>query len=353
MFKIRSINAFIILLAVFHFNAIHAVEYPDLPEAVSNNAVAYVESGGNRYLLSMMGLGAGKDYKDVHNKVWSLKLGDNHWKQMQAVPSSLSPVGRLASVAVSVKGEVYLFGGYTVAADHSEISSPDNFKYQIQTDSYVPLAPTPVPVDDVAAVVYQQRYIYLISGWHNDGNVNLVQVYDIKTDSWQQASPFLGAAVFGQAAGIVGNQMLVCDGVKVQARKAQRRTFKAESACYSGNIDEKDIKKVDWRIVQHPTGAARYRMAATGISKTNKIYFLGGSENPYNYNGVGYNGVPSKANSKLWIYDVKTTKWSVKSTSLDTMDHRGLIAIQNQLVVIGGMNSRQEVLNKVHTHKMN
>ena len=38
----------------------------------------------------------------------------------------------------------------------------------------------PVPVDDSVALSYKERYIYLISGWHNDGNVNLVQVYDTK-----------------------------------------------------------------------------------------------------------------------------------------------------------------------------
>jgi hypothetical protein len=40
----------------------------------------------------------------------------------------------------------------------------------------------PVPVDDDISLPYQSRYIYLISGWHNDGNVNLVQLYDTKTN---------------------------------------------------------------------------------------------------------------------------------------------------------------------------
>ena len=54
-------------------------------------------------------------------------------------------------------------------------------------------ASMPVPVDDAIAVVYQDRYIYLISGWHDFGNVNLVQQYDVIADSWSQATPTLRA----------------------------------------------------------------------------------------------------------------------------------------------------------------
>ena len=222
--------------------------------------------------------------------------------QKKPVPSSLPLKGRLASIAVSVNNKAYLFGGYTVGEDHSEISSPDNFEYDVLTDQYRKIAPTPVPVDDAIALVYQNRYIYLISGWHNDGNVNLVQFYDVQTDQWRQASPFLGKPVFGHAGGIVGNKLLVCDGVKVVARASKRRTFAAEPACYKGEISQQDISRIDWRTVSHPTNTARYRMASTGIDGDNQIVFFGGSDNPYNYNGIGYNTKPSEPDDALWAF---------------------------------------------------
>ncbi|ABE53692.1 hypothetical protein Sden_0398 [Shewanella denitrificans OS217] len=46
--------------------------YPNLPQAVSNNAVALVKKNDNSYLVSFMGLGANKGYQDVHNHAWSL-----------------------------------------------------------------------------------------------------------------------------------------------------------------------------------------------------------------------------------------------------------------------------------------
>jgi len=329
-----------------------ATSLPRLPEPVSNNAVAKVSTTEGDYLLSFMGLAQGKTYKDVHNKVWALKLGQQHWQAKSPVPSSLPLKGRLASIAVGIKDKAYLFGGYTVAKDHTEISSPDNFSYDVLSDSYQAIAKTPIPVDDAIALVYQQRYIYLISGWHNDGNVNLTQIYDSKTNSWQQASPFLGSPVFGHAGAIAGNKLLVCDGVKVVAQQDKRRTFAAEPSCYSGSINAQQIHKIDWRQVPHPTGIARYRMAASNDQQD--IVFFGGSDNPYNYNGMGYNGLPSKPSAQLWRYSFKQQQWKINSHPQASMDHRALIKIdKNQAVVIGGMLSKQQVSDKIAIIKLN
>ncbi len=320
---------------------------PSMPEPVTNNAVTLVDTDQGQYLLSFMGLGPGKDYQAVHNKVWALKLGQSSWQSKKPVPSSLTLKGRLASIAVSVGQYAYIFGGYTVDKDHSEISSPDNFRFDVTKNQYMKIAKTPVPVDDSVALVYQDRYIYLISGWHNDGNVNLVQIYDSNTDSWSQGSPFPGHAVFGQAGGIVGNFMLICDGVRVKPRETQRRTFAAETACYSGTIDQKNFTKVDWRVITHPTGKARYRMAATGLTDLHEIVFLGGSGNPYNYNGIGYDGRPSEPDNKLWRFNMSQGTWLVQKSDVASMDHRGLILIGDSLLVPGGMGRNQKVLNTI------
>lgn len=338
--------------------SVSSTDLPSLPEAVSNNAVAKVSTRQGDYLLSFMGLAEGKTYRDVHNKVWALKLGGsggsqslNEWQPKSPVPSSLPLKGRLASIAVGIGDQAYIFGGYTVDKDHREISSPDNFAYQLEADSYRKIANTPVPVDDTTALVYQSRYIYLISGWHNDGNVNLVQLYDTQTDTWQQATPFPGVPVFGHAGGIVDESMLVCDGVKVQAREKQRRTFLAEPACYLGTVDSADPTKIDWRIVKHPTGVARYRMAATGVAGSKQIIFYGGSDNPYNYNGIGYNSLPAEPSEQRWLFDLNSFTWNMQQLLWPSMDHRGmlLIGLKGRLrgVTVGGMGKQQRILSEV------
>jgi len=72
-----------------------------------------------------------------------------------------------------------------------------------------------IPVDDTVALVYQDRYIYLISGWHDVGNITDVQILDTKNKRWYFGTPFPGQPVFGHAGGIVANNIVVIDGVKV------------------------------------------------------------------------------------------------------------------------------------------
>lgn len=333
-----------------------------LPEPVSNNAVTVVENNGKQYIVSFSGLGATKDHHDVHNKTFVYHINTNTWQQGSDVPiqtpiidvtksqKKVELTGRLASVATSIGPLAYVFGGYTVAHNHSEVSVPDVYSYDVTKDKYTLLAPMPVPVDDSVALTYQNRYIYLVSGWHNDGNVNLVQLYDIKTDTWTQATPFPGKPVFGQAGAIVNNKLMVCDGVAVEFHHTKRRNYAAEPACYLGTIDSKNVNKIDWRIAKHPTGTARYRMAAKGDENTNQFIFVGGSDNPYNFSGIGYNKVPSTADSSIWQYDIDNNTWTISKSPFETMDHRALLKLNNHYLTVGGMNSQQKVLNTINIH---
>lgn len=68
--------------------------------------------------------------------------------------------------------KVYIFGGYAVAADHSEHSVASVHRLDPAENTYAEVAPMPVPVDDTVALVYRDRYVYLVSGWHETGNAN-------------------------------------------------------------------------------------------------------------------------------------------------------------------------------------
>lgn len=327
------------------------LQLPSLPEAVSNNAVAAVEKAGRTEIFSFMGLSKGKSVTDIHNKAWKLTVDNSgnvgDWQEIRSVPSAGKNKGRLASIAVAVDDVIYLFGGYTVAANHTENSTAEVFAYHVESDIYHKLEPMPVPVDDTVALTYRNRYIYLISGWHNDGNINLVQVFDTLKNEWFQASPFVGAPVFGHAAGIVDNTIMVCDGVKVQPHMLQRRTFVSQNQCFLGEIDVINPAKINWYQWVHPTDEGRYRMAAAGDAEKGEIVFAGGSSNPYNYNGIGYNKKPSQPSSEMWIYNIEKRSWSVKDGLKATMDHRGLININNNWFTIGGMLKDQQVTEKL------
>ena len=346
----RALTSILLTLTVLTANAIEKI--PPLPEAVANNAVASVTVDDEQYLLSFMGLGQGKTYKDVHNRAWKLNLAQQpmKWEAISPVPSTLKLKGRLASIAVGVGENVYLFGGYTVASSHEEVSAPDVYQYHLPSDTYTKLDPMPVPVDDAVALVYRDRYIYLISGWHNDGNVNLVQVYDIAKSEWFQASPFLGEPVFGHAGGIVDNQIMICDGVRTMPSMHKRRSFAQQTACFRGEINPTQPNKINWHSWFHPTDAGRYRMAAAGDPENDRILFVGGSLNPYNFNGIGYNGQPSEPTTEIWSYHVDKRTWEIIKSENATMDHRGLINIGDSWFTLGGIASKQIVIPDVTRH---
>ena len=265
-----------------------AVQGPALTRAVSNNAVAGFAGADGFHLLSFMGLAGGRGWQNVVSEAWHLPPGSETWQRLPDVPGG---EGRLAGTAVTVAGDVYVFGGYTVAEDGSERSVEKVYRLDTDQLAWHGLEPMPVPVDDAVSVVYLDRYVYLVSGWHDLGNVNLVQVYDVEEHTWRQATPWPGEAVFGHAGGIVGNRMLVCDGVAVRLADNGSRRFETVDACYLGKIDADDIRRIHWQPVPPHPGSARYRIAATGsATHDGDIVFAGGTAHPSNYYGIGHDG---------------------------------------------------------------
>lgn len=321
-----------------------------LPVAISNNAVASLKAGRREYLVSFNGLGEGKTHADTLASTWIYDSRSRDWTEADPVPGE---VGRLASVAAAADGRVYIFGGYTVAGDGAEVSTPWTHAFDPRKRRFEERAPMPVPVDDAVAVTFDDRYIYLVSGWHDLGNVNLVQRYDTRKNTWVQATPIPGPAVFGHAGGIVGNTIVYCDGVTVEAHDDRARDFVAVPDCYLGIIDDEDGRRIDWRSVDYHPGLPRYRMAAAGVAAVNGVLFLGGSENPYNYNGVGYDGQPSEPAGGALLFDIDTQSWRELGFEGEaTMDHRGLVPFAGHWLTVGGMASGQRVTDRVFSYQL-
>ncbi len=313
--------------------------WPDLPKAVTNNAVALLDLGDRKLVFSMMGLGSKKTYDDITSSAYVLDTKNQPWHSLPPLPG----LGRVASTAQGVDGRVYLFGGYTVDAQGNERSLPNLDIYDPGTGRWTRGADIPVAVDDSVSGVYRDRYIYLISGWSQTDNVSDVQVYDIATDKWRPATPIKGKPVFGHAGAILGNEIIYCDGVFRSPHGANSR-FIASDECWRGEVEAKDYKVIHWsKLPKHP-GDARYRIAAGADPDRGKVWFVGGTDNPYNYDGIGYNGKPSEPSSTAFAWNTRTQKWEVLSMNAPaSMDHRGLIVIDSTLGTIGGMEAGQSV----------
>lgn len=316
-----------------------------LPSPVTNNAVAYVPAGANGgTLYSFLGLGAGKTHADIVRSAFACSEFSLTCRRLPDVPVD---EGRLAASAATVAGKIYIFGGYTVAADGAEHSTPDVFRFDPATERYERMADMPTPVDDATAIAMFERYIYVVSGWHDIGNVSLVQVYDTAQDQWFRASEFPGAPVFGHAGGAGRSSLIVAGGVRLDIGADGRRAFQASLEVWRGDVvDRETPQTIVWRRVSAPPAGPFYRMAASQDGG-DRVIFAGGGDNPYNYDGVGYDGVPAHPSGRMFAYSITQDAWTDLGAMPASMDHRGLLAGALGYYVLGGMGEDGVVLNRV------
>ncbi|WP_394697532.1 Kelch repeat-containing protein [Pseudoxanthomonas japonensis] len=320
---------------------------PPLPVAVSNNAVAAVEEGEEFRLYSFFGLGQGKTWRDVSRRAFEYDSRRNRWQELPPPPVA---GGRLASVAAAARGRIYLFGGYTVAEDGTEVSTPDVLRFDPRSRRYTAMAPMPVPVDDTVALVYADRWVILVSGWHQHDNVAAVQVYDTRRNVWSRAPDWPGTPVFGHAGALLGEDLLICDGVRLDTGEGTRR-FQASDECWHGRIQEGDPTRIAWqRVASHP-GLPRYRMGSFADDEGRQLVFVAGSENPYNFDGTGYDGVPSPASARVDAFDLGTGTWRSRPLlEQPSMDHRGMPCVRGRCYLLGGMDVNREVTDAIREH---
>jgi N-acetylneuraminic acid mutarotase len=316
-----------------------------LPDPVSNNAVALLKVRGQLLLFSFMGIGSKKNPDAITNTAFSLDAKEGKWSAIHPVPGT---AGRIGTMAAGVHDHLFLFGGYMMDAPGSEMIVPDVGVYHPASDRWFRGADLPLAVADSVNGVYHDRYIYLVGGRSNGDVVNGVQVYDADKNKWSQATPIPGAPVFGHAGALVDDTIIYVDGARKNPSGNGPR-YVASDECWMGKIDHHDRTKIQWTKLQNHPGTARYRIAAGGSEKDQKIYFAGGTDNPYDYNGTGYDGKPSEPSSVTFDFNLHTGKWETidENTPDPTMDHRGLLVTPEGLVLIGGMEKGQKVTARV------
>lgn len=306
-----------------------------LPHPVSNNAVAATTIDGAPALVSMMGLTRGKTHADIVRSVFAWSVATPDVSTGTAVPG---PRGRLASAAVSVGADVWLFGGYTVAPDGHEVSAPGIDIYDPQRDTWSSGPQMPIPVDDAVVAPWRDR-IALISGWSNTDNVATVQWLRTDPPRWSMATPVPGPPVFGHAGGIVGDTIVYCDGVAVVPDATPK--FQAVDGCFVGAIDPAHPESIAWAAIGSHPGAARYRMGSGVDRQRGWVVFVGGTARAYNYDGVGYDGTAAEAVTDTFAYDGDDFV-ELPPLPQPVMDLRGVVAIDDALYIAGGLDADRQ-----------
>lgn len=321
---------------------------PELPSVISNNAVTSVDHGdGTWTVYSFMGMRPpSSTLADATLNSYKLTWPDGQWEQIADAPEDSRGRAKVAASAVTVSGQVYLIGGYSPG--RNEITEKRFFRYNPDTDTYTQLADVPTEVDDTVPAVYQDRYIYLISGWHGPANDNVtnVQLYDTTNNTWAQCTPIPGPfdGLFGHAGGIAGDTLLYTGG------SVSNGSFTISSDTYTGDIDPNDPTKITWTLKPDHPGKPTYRAAGSlGATERGSILIVGGTDNPYNLNGVGYNGQPATPHNQILAYNAPQDRWAtlrVGPPRTPTMDHRNLVRLGEGFALIGGMTGPREATSE-------
>jgi hypothetical protein len=354
--KSASNKLLLVWICLFLVASIQATDEPKLsplPAPVSNNAVAISHDQGGPRIFSFMGIGPKKTWDAISTSTYEMDPGTGKWTEMRPVPGV---AGRLAASAVALHDQVFIFGGYVVDAQGGETTVPDVNVFVPTENRFYRGKDIPVPVDDAVVGLYRDRYIYVIGGWSTSQGdaVSNVQVYDTDKDTWMQATPIPGTPVFGHAGAIVGDTIVYVDGAYKNPSGATPR-YVASNECWIGKLPDSrkgDITKIRWRRLPAHPGNARYRIAAGAgplEKRGGRIYFLGGTDNPYDYKGIGYDGHPAEPSPVTFAFSSYSERWETVSenTPEPTMDHRGLLVTHRGLVVVGGMEKGQQVTAKV------
>ncbi len=353
----RLLPVLFCLLLVPRLPAADEPKLSPLPAPVSNNAVAISHDEGGTRIFSFMGIGPKKTWDAITTSAYEMDPGAGKWEEKRPVPGV---AGRLAASAVALHDQVFIFGGYVVDAQGGETTVSDLNVFVPVENRYYRGKDIPVPVDDAVVGLYRDRYIFLVGGWSTEKNdaVRNVQIYDTDRDTWMQATPIPGTPVFGHAGAILGDTIVYVDGAYKNPSGTGPK-YVASSECWMGklpNSKKGDITKIVWtKLPAHP-GNARYRIAAGAgqlEKKAGRIYFSGGTDNPYNYNGIGYNGQPAEPSPLTFAFNLHTSAWETISDSTPdpTMDHRGLLVTRRGLVIVGGMDKGQQVTPQVSVVK--
>jgi N-acetylneuraminic acid mutarotase len=316
---------------------------PPIPAAVTDNAVVTVRNGLEVY--SVMGIGPKRTWDDVTSQVWILHITSGKWSAGRPVPGV---AGRLGASAVSARDKIYLFGGFTIDGQGNEFTVPDVNMFLPKDQRWYRGEDIPIPVDNAVIGINHDRFVYLVGGRSKNGPVNNVQVYDIKTNKWSEATPFPGTPVYGHAGGLGDDTIVFVDGAKKNP-SGSGPNYVPSDECWMGKIDSKDPNKIAWsKLPPHP-GSARFGIVAGARERDRKILFSGGSPAVHNYKGLDAQGKTVDFSPVTFSYDVRANKWEMLNDDMQDIhsDSRGIVSTLIGPLIVGGLARDDSVSSRV------
>lgn len=339
---IKSAILVITFLMITSLNAqIKVTKVATLPVKVTNNTVCEGFIDNKPYLFSFSGIDSTKKYDGIHLKSFRYNINTKETIQIQNLPDNR---GKIACAANRIDDIIYISGGYYVYKDGHEISSNKMHRYDIKNNIFLKDATAiPIATDDHVQAIWNNRLIYIITGWSNKKNIPNVQIYNPKEDIWLTGTSTPNTSnykSFGASGTIIGNTIYYFGGA------TSDKGFSIQNELRIGEINPKKPTEIKWTIQN--TKHVGYRMACANVN--NEVHWIGGSNETYNFDGIAYNksgGVPT--NNRDLQFCPKSKKFKENIALELPMDLRGIATIKPKIKYIaGGMLGNQEVSNAIY-----
>ena len=187
-----------------------------MPVTISNNAVVGFTDDGGDYIYSFGGIDGSKTISGITLRSFRYSIDENQWEELAALPDTMPKIAAAASL---VKDKIYIIGGYHVFPDGHEKSSAKVHIFDPVNNQFLDNgSDIPTPIDDHVQAVWNDSLIYVVTGWSDSVNVNLVQVYT-PGGHWHYASSLPdqpGFKVFGSSGAIIDNQIFYAGGPEIE-----------------------------------------------------------------------------------------------------------------------------------------
>jgi N-acetylneuraminic acid mutarotase len=276
--------------------------------AATVNGIVHVIGGSQRYNTSDTGF----SYMPI-NSTEAYDPDIDTWVEKAPMPTPRDGLG-----TATFQGKIYCFGGRNVSKDYA-LSINVTEVYDTVTDSWETKTPMPTARYGLQANEIDGK-IYLIGGWIESESSSIaeksaqVEIYDPMTDNWATGSP-TPTAVAGYASAVLDGKIYIISGV------ASGSTRTNLTQIYDPKTDE-----WSWGVPIPMSVSSAAAASTTGLNAAKAIYVIGGSNDDYPLNGQLANQV----------YFPETDSWFMAAQM--PVDRAGLAVatVNDTIFVMGG-----------------
>jgi N-acetylneuraminic acid mutarotase len=266
----------------------------------ARNQASAVSINGQMYLF-------GGVQSHSFNDTWVYEPIGDKWTQL--LPPT-SPSARSQAGSAAINNKMYIFGG----ADSSGNCLSELWVYDPAENKWSQLTSCPLAVDSMACVTINNK-LYIYGGWDGSAEHNSLWIYDPSSDGWSQGTS--GPTSSSQTAVTINSKLYLFQS-----------SDDLTTWCF-------DPLKNDWaQLAPMPTTVQKWSSMSCEVNS--KMYVYGGPST-----------VTTGADKDLWCYNPAKDSWSVVAEGpVSSGDYAGCV-IDGAWYLFGGDGLEANVLQKI------